>query len=68
MSTAPQLGVDEAKRLLDSGQALILDVVSSGVWADLDGAIPGALRMAPEEFEERAGELPKERAIIAYCT
>ena len=68
MSTALRLSVDEAKRLQDEGRALILDVVSSDAWDDLDVAIPGAVRLPPDEFAARAGELPRERAIVAYCT
>ena len=37
-------------------------------WEQLDRAIRGAVRIAPDELDERWGELPRERAIIAYCT
>lgn len=30
--------------------------------------IPGALRIKPEEFEERHEEIPRDREIILYCT
>ncbi len=30
--------------------------------------IPGALRMAMKELEQRAHEIPRDRAIVLYCT
>ena len=59
---------DEAKRMLDAREAIVLDVVASGVWDELDVAVPGALRIAPEEIDRRWRELPREKAVIAYCT
>ena len=58
----------EAKRMLDAREAIVLDVVASGVWDELDVAVPGALRIAPEEIDRRWRELPREKAVIAYCT
>jgi rhodanese-related sulfurtransferase len=58
----------DAKARLDAQQAIIVDVVSPQAWDTLDVVIPGALRIAPEAFGQRFGELPRERAIIAYCT
>ena len=67
---AEQLRVDpaDAKERVDAGEAIILDVVSPMAWEQLDRAILGAVRIAPDELGERWGELPRERAIIAYCT
>ena len=30
--------------------------------------IPGALRIAMEEVEERHGEIPRDRAVVLYCS
>ena len=30
--------------------------------------IPGALRMAMEEIEERHGEIPRDRDVVLYCS
>ena len=51
-----------------AGEAIVLDVVASEVWKQLDVAVPGALRIAPEDVEDRLGELPREKAVVAYCT
>ena len=57
-----------ARRMVDAGEAIVLDVVASGVWDELDAAVPGALRIAPEEIGRRWRELPPEKAVVAYCT
>ncbi len=48
--------------------ATALEVMSPLAWEQLDRAIAGAVRIAPDELSERWGELPRERAVIAYCT
>ena len=67
---AEQLRIDptDAKRRVDAGEAIILDVVSPMAWEQLDRAVRGAVRISPDELGERWQELPRERAIIAYCT
>lgn len=67
---AEQLRIDptDAKARVDAGEAIVLDVVAPQAWQQLDRAIQGAVRIAPDELGERWGELPRERAIIAYCT
>ena len=58
----------DAKARVDAGEAIILDVVSPMAWEQLDRAVQGAVRIAPDELGDRWGELPRERAIIPYCT
>ena len=67
---ADDLRIDpgEAKRMLDAREAIVLDVVASGVWEALEEAVPGAVRIPPEEIGQRFGELPRGKAIVAYCT
>lgn len=64
----PRIGVEEAKVLVDAGQAVILDVVASRVWPSMSRRIPDSIRIPPEEIERRFDELPRDKAIIAYCT
>jgi rhodanese-related sulfurtransferase len=68
MAEELRIGPGEAKRMVDAGEAIVLDVVASGVWAELEVAVPDALRIAPEEIERRFGELPRDHAVVAYCT
>ena len=58
----------DAQARLDAGGAIVLDVVTPLAWAQLDRAIPGAVRIPPDDLAERWRELPRELAIIAYCT
>ena len=58
----------DAKRRVEAGEAIILDVVSPMAWEQLDRSIQGAVRISPDELGDRWQELPRERAIIAYCT
>ncbi len=68
MSEGLRISVAEAKHQVDAGAALMLDVVAPGVWEQVDVAVPGAVRIPPDQVADRVGELPHERTIIAYCT
>lgn len=59
---------EKAKAMVEGGQALFLDVVSSSVYPLMHMAIAGAIRIAPEELADRVEELPKSTTIITYCT
>ncbi len=59
---------EDAKRMVDSGEAIILDVVAPGSWESMSRAIKGAVRIDPDEIGDRLNELPRDRAILAYCT
>ena len=58
----------EAKARVDSGEAIILDVVAPQVRQQMQSAIVGAIRIDPREIEHHYHELPLNRQIIAYCT
>ena len=68
MAEELRIGARDAKRLVDAGEAIVLDVVASGVWEALEEAVPGAVRIPPEEIGARFAELPRGKAIVAYCT
>jgi rhodanese-related sulfurtransferase len=59
---------EKAKAMVESGQALFLDVISSSVYPLMHTAIAGAIRIAPEELADRVEELPRSTTIITYCT
>ena len=67
-SSSVRIDVEEARRKLESGEAIALDVVQPGGWERIDGAVKGAVRIPPQEFANRFQELPRERGVIAYCT
>jgi rhodanese-related sulfurtransferase/predicted transcriptional regulator len=56
---------EEAHRLVDSGEAMLLDV-RPGIEYE-HGHIPDAVSIPLDELPERLGELPRDRLIITYC-
>ncbi len=62
---APEIDVLEARLLLESGQALALDVREPHEW--LGAHIAGALHIPLGELAARLHELPRARAIVAVC-
>ena len=59
----------ELKEQMDAGAAVfIVDLRHELEFASEPKMIPGALRMVMEEIEHRAAEIPRDRAIVLYCT
>ena len=63
-----RIGIAEARRKIESGEAVALDVVQPGAWESVDGAVAGAVRIPPQDIEARFHELPRDVEIITYCT
>ncbi len=64
----PRIDVAQAKALLDAGEAIVLDSVASHIWPSMSRMIQGAVRIPPEEIQDRFDELPRDKTIIVYCT
>jgi 3-mercaptopyruvate sulfurtransferase SseA len=63
---AKRIGAAEAKKLVDAGKAIVIDVRGP---ADYEAEhIAGAISLPNWLVEDRMGELPKDKLIIAYCT
>jgi rhodanese-related sulfurtransferase len=54
--------------MVDADEALVLDVVASQVWPSMTRTIQGSARIPPDEIGNRFDELPRDKAVIAYCT
>lgn len=63
-----RISPEDAKARIDSGQAVILDVVAPKSWAEMPSAIEGAIRIDPKEIEQRYSQLRQDEQVIAYCT
>jgi rhodanese-related sulfurtransferase len=61
-----RIEAQEARRLVDKGEAVLLDVRSRAAW-DM-GHVAGALHVPLSEIEARLSQLPKDKLIVAYCT
>jgi len=63
----PRISAEEAKKLVDTGKAVIVDV--RGTDAYKMSHIKGALDYALAKIEQKDfSGLPKNKRIIAYCT
>ena len=60
---------DELKRRLDGGAAMfVVDLRSAIDMTSVPFVIPGALRIAAEELEQRHQDIPRDRDIVVYCS
>jgi rhodanese-related sulfurtransferase len=55
-----KINAGEQVMIVDLRQPLDIEIVPY--------AIPGALRMAMEELEDRHLEIPRDREVILYCS
>ncbi len=64
----PRVSVEDAKRALESGEAVIVDVRSAEAYAEVH--IAGAVSVPLLEFENNIAGVPleKDQWIITYCT
>jgi len=63
---ARRVTVAELKKMLDEGKAALYDTRPKAAY-DAEH-IKGALSMPSNEVGERAGELPKGKTLVFYCT
>ena len=63
---APRIEGVEAKRLVDKGEAVLLDVRGKEAWDG--GHAAGALHIPVNDLPQRLKEVPKDKLIAAYCT
>lgn len=56
---------EDAELLLNSGEAVLLDVRPESEFAS--GHIRGAINIPLDELAERFGEVPRDRLVITYC-
>jgi len=65
----PRISIQELKEKIDRGEPIvILDVRSGADYEPSKVKITGAVRIPLSQLNDRYGELPKDREIIAYCT
>ncbi len=64
-----RITIDEAKERIDRGEPLVfIDSRNSEAWAKASARLPGAIRVPSDEIEKHLNELPRDRAIVTYCT
>ena len=66
---ATRITVDEVKERMDRGeQFAFIDSRNPKAWAEAESKLPNAIRVPAEELEQHLDEIPKDRAVITYCT
>ena len=64
-----RITIKKLKQKMDANEDfVVLDVRSRTAYLGSTVKIKGAVRIPPEELEERMRELPKDKLIVAYCT
>lgn len=66
---ATRITVDEVKQRMDRGEPFaFVDSRNPKAWTDSDRKLPNAIRVPAEDLEQHLDEIPKDRAVITYCT
>lgn len=66
IEAAPRIDAAEAKRLLDRGEAVAVDVRTAQDF--IGGHIPGALQIPIEYVGGELPYFPRDKKLITYCT
>jgi rhodanese-related sulfurtransferase len=54
---------------MDRGeQFTFVDTRNPVAWGESDVKLPGAIRVPADELEQHLQEIPRDRAVITYCT
>ena len=62
---AVDVSVDEAQRLWQNKEAILIDVRTPAEYRD--GHIPGVANIPLDELEKRIGEIPKDKKVVLIC-
>lgn len=64
-----RIPAEELKARLEAGEPVtIVDLRHPLDWLTDPRTLPGAIRMKPDEIEQRHQEIPRDREVILYCT
>jgi hydroxyacylglutathione hydrolase len=65
LETVPQVSAEQARELLERGEAVLLDVRAADEYAQ--SHIPGALNLHAGRVMQHLERLPRDRPLITYC-
>jgi rhodanese-related sulfurtransferase len=66
---ATRITVDEVKERMDRGeQFTFVDTRNPQAWGQSDQKLPNAIRIPANELDQHLDEIPRDRAVITYCT
>ena len=66
---ATRVTVDEVKERMERGEEFTFaDTRNPQAWGAAETKLPGAIRVPAGELERHLDEIPRDRAVITYCT
>ena len=66
---ATRVTADEVKERMDRGeQFAFVDTRNPQAWGEAETKLPGAVRAPADEVDKHLSEIPRDRAVITYCT
>ena len=66
---ATRITTDEVKERMDRGeQFAFVDTRNPKAWAESDKKLPNAIRVPADELGQHLDEIPRDRAVLTYCT
>ena len=66
---ATRVTVEEVRERMGRGEPFtFVDTRNPQAWGEAETKLPGAVRVPAGELEEHLGEIPRDRAVITYCT
>jgi rhodanese-related sulfurtransferase len=66
---ATRVTVDEVKERIERGEQLaFVDTRNPQAWGEAETKLPGAIRVPADEVEQHLDEIPRDRAVITYCS
>ena len=64
-----RITTDEVRERMDRGEEFaFVDTRNPKAWAESDKKLPNAIRVPAEELGQHLDKIPKDRAILTYCT
>jgi rhodanese-related sulfurtransferase len=66
---ATRVTAEEIKERMARGeQFAFVDTRNPQAWGEAETKLPGALRVPADEVDKHLSEIPRDRAVITYCT
>jgi rhodanese-related sulfurtransferase len=66
---ATRVTVEEVRERMGRGEPFaFVDTRNPVAWGESDVKLPGAIRVPADELDEHLSEIPRDRAVITYCT
>lgn len=66
---ATRITVDEIDERLKRGEEFaFVDTRNPQAWGQSDRKLPNAIRVPADEVDQHLDEIPRDRAVITYCT